>query len=187
MDYACAEGWSTVTIHCPLHTGRTYGAWPQDADVLSLLEPIFAHFLSLPQQWLVETYIPWAEYHPVIRQFQERIRFVHVGCRAGRDRLTIHPSGSISPCVCLDVPPAYVGNVRRDDLADVFHNSLLCRMMRDPRQYGICAECPHVSACGGGCRAAAYALTGRLDGQDQCCPVWRGVLAAQEAAVERVG
>ena len=173
LDLACAEGWATVTVHCPVHVRRTEGAFPQDADMLSLLAPVLDHFVSLPERWLVETYIPWAPYHPVMEELGRRIRIVHRGCRAGRDRLTINPAGDLSPCVCMDVPEAYVGNVRRDDLLDVFHNSDLCNRMRQPHEHGICTECPLVSTCGGGCRAAAFALIGRLDGQDKSCPVWQ--------------
>jgi len=97
IDLAFQEGWSTVTLHLPVHTRRINNAFPQDADLFSRLEPVFEHFCELPLLWLVETYIPWAEYHPVIRQLQKKVRFVHRGCRAGRDRLTINPTGSLSP------------------------------------------------------------------------------------------
>jgi len=181
IDRALEEGWATVTVHCPLHTGRVGGAWPQDADVLTMLEPVLDHFVALPQQWLVETYIPWAPYHPVMKRLEERIRVVHRGCAAGRDRLTVHANGAISPCVCLDAPAAHLGNVRGDNLLEVFRNSPICDMLRRPHEHGICAACPNVTVCGGGCRAAAFALSGRMDGQDKACPVWRGRSAAAEA------
>jgi len=171
LDRAHEEGWATVTVHCPLHTRRTADVFAQDADVLSILAPVFEHFLSLSERWLVETYIPWAPYHPAMRKLEEQIRVVHRGCTAGRDRLTINPTGWISPCVCLDVPEAYIGNVRTDQLLDVFHNSPVCKVFREPQQHGICADCHLVETCGGGCRAAAFAQTGRLDGQDPSCPV----------------
>jgi len=180
LDRACVEGWATVTLHWPLHTRRIEGAFPQDADVLSILAPVFDYFVALPERWLVETYIPWAQYHPVMVRLAERIRVVHRGCRAGRDRLTINPTGKISPCVCLDVPEAHVGNVHQDDLRDVFNNSPLCKLLRQPQEHGICTDCSHVGVCGGGCRAAAFALTGRLDGQDRACPVWQRRSAVSE-------
>lgn len=173
LDRAAAEGWATVTLHLPVHTRRAKNAWPQDADVMARLGPVFEHFLALDKHWLAETYIPWAEYHPVIREFEDRIQFVHRGCRAGRDRLTVNPTGGISPCVCFDVEEACMGNTRQDRLADVFENADLCRMLRAPWDHGICEGCAHVRTCGGGCRTAAYAMTGRLDGQDKCCPVWK--------------
>ena len=184
LERAVAEGWATVTVHCPLHTGRAGGAWPQDADVLGMLAPAFDRFASLPECWLVETYIPWAQYHPVVQRLAEQVNVVHRGCTAGRDRLTVNPTGAVSPCVCLDAPAAHLGNVRRDGLREMFERSPVCRMMRQPAEHGICARCAHVAACGGGCRAAAYVLTGRLDGQDTSCPVWQRRAAAREAQAD---
>ena len=185
LDRACAEGWSTVTVHCPVLTRRTEGAWPQEADVLSFLEPVFEHFLTLRTKWLVETYIPWAPYHAAIQRLGKHIRVAHRGCRAGRDRLTVNPTGWISPCVTLDVPQAYVGNVRHDDLAEVFAKAPICEMMRRPQEHGICGDCPKVSVCGGGCRAAAFAVTGRLDGQDPSCPLRLSRVSRVAGAHER--
>jgi radical SAM protein with 4Fe4S-binding SPASM domain len=171
LDLAAQNGWATVTIHCPVHTRRVHGSYAQDEDLLSLLSPVLEHFCSLSQRWLMETYIPWAEYHPVIREFEKKLRIVNRGCRAGRDRLTLSPTGWLSPCVCLDVKEAYAGNVRRDDLREVFLNSPACDMLRQPEKYGICGDCPHVKKCGGGCRAAAFAISKRLDAQDESCPL----------------
>ena len=173
LDRALAEGWSTVTVHCPLHTGRIGDAFPQDADVLGILRPVLEHFAGLPEKWLIETYIPWAQYHPVMKQVAQEVRVIHRGCRAGRDRLTVNPDGTLSPCVCMDVKDAHIGNVRNDSFAEAYQDAAICKMLRSPVRYGICRECVHVSTCGGGCRASAYALTGRVDGQDESCPVWR--------------
>jgi radical SAM protein with 4Fe4S-binding SPASM domain len=170
LDRAAAEGWATVTVHWPVHNGRSRGTFPRDADFFALLEPVFEHFAAMRARWLVETYVPWAPYHPTVRHLESRIRFVHCGCRAGRDRLSIGPSGQIQLCVCADTPAAHLGNVRRDNLADVYASSPLCRMMRQPWEHRICADCPHVKTCGGGCRAAALAMTGRIDADDLGCP-----------------
>jgi len=171
LNLASSEGWSTVTVHIPLHTRRIKGAYAQDADYFTLLAPVFESFMALPEHWLIEIYIPWAEYHPVVKAFSKRVRVVNRGCRAGRDRLTINPTGMLSPCVCLDVPEAWVGNVRKDDLVDVFNHSEICRMMKNPMEKEICRDCTFVERCGGGCRAAAFALSGRIDALDYSCPV----------------
>jgi radical SAM protein with 4Fe4S-binding SPASM domain len=151
-------------------------AFPQDTDFLALLEPAFEHFLGLPSHWLVEMYIPWAQYHPTSKRFKNRLRVDYVGCRAGRDRLTVGPCGDISFCVCLDEPELYLGNIRRDTLEDIFRDSGLCDMMRNPAGYEICNDCSNITRCGGGCRVAAYALSGRIDGQDELCPVYMASL-----------
>lgn len=173
LDLVYKEEWFTLTVHSVVHTNRIEGAYPQDEDLYTLLEPIFQHFCSLPQHWLIETYIPWATYHPVIIKLAKKVKVVNRGCRAGRDRLTINPTGMISPCVCMDVPEAYIGNIRNDDLLDVFNNSQTCDIFRNPQNYGICADCPNVVSCGGGCRAAGFAMSGQLKGQDKSCPIWK--------------
>ncbi|MDH4271223.1 MAG: radical SAM protein [Candidatus Aminicenantes bacterium] len=173
LDMANQEGWPTLTLHIPVHSNRISGAYGQDEDILGLLGPTLEHFMNLPQRWLIETYIPWAPYHPLMARAEKRVGVVHRGCRAGRDRLTINPTGGVSPCVCLDLPAATIGNVLQSELLDLFENSALCRMMRHPAEHGICTDCPMIEECGGGCRAAAMALAGRLDGPDSSCPVWK--------------
>jgi radical SAM protein with 4Fe4S-binding SPASM domain len=172
MDLARREGWETLTIHLPIHTRRVRDAGAVDEDLLARLEPVFEHFLA-GEHWLVETYIPWAALHPAMRRLEERVRVVHRGCSAGRDRLTVSPCGMLSPCVCLDVPAAYLGNVRDHGLSAIFASTALDDTFRRPSAHGACADCSLYASCGGGCRAAAFAHTGNLDGEDGSCPVRR--------------
>lgn len=177
MDCAVTEGWATLTVHLPMHTGRARDAGSPNSDPLEHLRPAFEHFCALPSQWLVETYLPWATYHPLIAEYEKRIRFVHCGCRAGRDRLTIQPNGDVTPCVCWNTREACLGNVRKDRLLSLFEKGPLCHLLRAPWEYGICTDCPEIRACGGGCRATAFAATRRVDGLDPTCPLRRsGIL-----------
>jgi len=182
LDLAFAEGWPTMTVHLPVHLRRVGEAFPQDDDLLGRLEPVFERFAALPTRWLVETYIPWAEYHPTVRGWASKIRFIHRGCRAGRDRLTIGPDGRLTPCVCMDVPEVRLGSLRTDDLQAVFQNAGACRIFRDPGGHAICVDCPNLGKCGGGCRAAALSLTGRLDGLDLSCPIRKSLDRRREDA-----
>ena len=181
LDRAAAEGWATVTVHLPLHTGRAAGSWPQDDDLLARLEPVFDHFLSLPEHWVVETTIPWARYHPIIRKLSKRIRVAHAGCGSCRCRLAIHADGSITPCICIGDPAVRMGNVRHDDIGAIFRDHPLADLYRRPAAHGVCADCGNVTRCGGGCRATALALTGKIDALDGSCPVRRR-RAQREAA-----
>ncbi|MBN2206072.1 MAG: radical SAM protein [Candidatus Aminicenantes bacterium] len=178
FDLAFAEGWPTVTVHLPVLLRRADETFAQDDDLLGRLDPVFERFAAYPGHWLVESYIPWAEYHPTVRAWESKIRFVHRGCRAGRDRMTIEPDGGLSPCVCMDVPEARLGNLRTDDLRAVFRDAPLLRLFRDPGGLGICVDCANLRQCGGGCRAAALSLTGRIDGMDLSCPVRKSLAGA---------
>ncbi len=177
IDLARGEGWGTVTVHLPVHTRRVRDAWPADADLIGQLEPALEHFLA-GEHWLVETYVPWAPRHPLMRRLGERVRVVHRGCSAGKDRLTVNPSGALSPCVCLDVPEAHLGNARSDDLTSVFRSEGLGDTFRKVPENGACAGCPTLDSCRGGCRASALALTGDLRGADLACPALRARSAA---------
>ncbi len=173
LDLAAAKGWATVTVHCPVRTGRADGAFAPDADMLSELQPVFDHFMRLSRHWVVETNIPWARYHPAIRRLAREMRVVHAGCGAARWRLAIGASGSISPCICVDRPQFQMGNVRTDDLREVFRDAPLAHLMRHPQEHGICTDCGNVETCGGGCRAGAFARGGKVEALDPSCPVRR--------------
>jgi radical SAM protein with 4Fe4S-binding SPASM domain len=113
-----------------------------------------------------------------MRRLEKQVRVIHRGCRAGRDRLTVNPDGAITPCVCMDVAEARLGNVRTHSLGDVFRESSLCQLLRSPWDHGICTDCPEVTTCGAGCRAAAYGCTGTLNGLDLSCPVRKSRMKA---------
>jgi AdoMet-dependent heme synthase len=72
----------------------------------------------------------------------------------------VYPSGFL---------PEYAGNVRRDDLVDVYRNAPLFRQLRDRSQLkGKCNVCEYRPVCGGS-RARAYAVTGDpLEAEPYC-------------------
>ena len=65
--------------------------------------------------------------------------------------------------------PVSGGNVRNDSLVDVYQNSSLFRMLREPSaKLGKCSYCEFSKICGGS-RARAYALTGNhLEADPRC-------------------
>src|SRR5690606_33219674 len=65
--------------------------------------------------------------------------------------------------------PVSAGNVRTDDLVDVYRNSRLFRALRDrSRLKGKCGVCEFKQVCGGS-RARAYAMTGDVLEADPLC------------------
>jgi radical SAM protein with 4Fe4S-binding SPASM domain len=76
------------------------------------------------------------------------------GCAAGISGFTILPDGTITPCRRL---PIAVGNVRKDDLRELWATSEVLQSLRDKSLYkGKCAGCKKWAGCRG-CRAIAYA------------------------------
>ncbi len=75
--------------------------------------------------------------------------------------------GSVFPSGFL---PVAVGNVRADDLVELYRHHPVFTSLRDTGQYkGRCGACPFVARCGGS-RARAYAWTGDFLEADPLCP-----------------
>lgn len=79
------------------------------------------------------------------------------GVNDGNGFLFVSHTGEIFPSGFL---PLSAGNVRSDDLVEVYRHHDLFRALRDPdRLKGKCGVCEYRTICGGS-RARAYALTG---------------------------
>jgi radical SAM protein len=96
------------------------------------------------------------------------------GVNDGDGFLFISHTGEIYPSGFL---PLRAGNVRRDDLVDIYRNSPLFRRLRDRTLLkGKCGVCEYRDVCGGS-RARAYALTGDyLEAEPYCTHIparWR--------------
>ena len=86
-------------------------------------------------------------------QFSRVVLFVsHIG--------DIYPSGFL---------PITAGNVRTDDIVEVYRNAPLFTQLRDRNNLtGKCGVCNYRSFCGG-CRARAYAVTGDPFAEEPFC------------------
>lgn len=88
------------------------------------------------------------------------------GVNDGRGFLFISHLGEIQPSGFL---PLTAGNVRDDDVVDVYRNHDLFRSLRDSsRLKGKCGACEFRDVCGGQ-RGRAYATTGDPLASDPAC------------------
>lgn len=88
------------------------------------------------------------------------------GVSDGRGFVFISHTGEIYPSGFL---PVSAGNVRHDSLVEVYRNSSLFRILRDPAgRHGKCGYCEYTKICGGS-RARAYAATGDYLADDPRC------------------
>jgi len=104
----------------------------------------------------------------VVRQIQRQTDSLEVlaGCGAGISLLHIGSDGTLFPCGVLPLP---LGNVRTDDIVDVWRHHPLLRQLRN--RDGLrdpCGACRYRYVCGG-CRAAAWAHSGDYLGPDPLC------------------
>jgi len=88
------------------------------------------------------------------------------GCAAGWGLVYVKPNGDVWPCPFI---PLSGGNVREKELRDIVRESDVFKSLRDRNALeGHCGECANKNICGG-CRAKAYAATGRLLAEDPTC------------------
>ncbi|MGD0499120.1 MAG: radical SAM protein [Bryobacteraceae bacterium] len=99
------------------------------------------------------------------RKFRGKV--VAAGCRAGICYLYIAFNGDVRLCPFI---PTVLGNVRKDDLYDIWSTSILIGALRRREQYLTCKDCLYWPLCRG-CRAEALARNRSLFGADPCC--WR--------------
>jgi radical SAM protein len=96
------------------------------------------------------------------------------GVNDGDGFLFINHTGALYPSGFL---PLAAGNVRHDDIVDIYRNSRLFRELRDRSLLkGKCGVCEYRDVCGGS-RARAYAVTGDyLEAEPYCTHIparWR--------------
>ncbi|WP_435365947.1 TIGR04053 family radical SAM/SPASM domain-containing protein [Haloarchaeobius sp. DYHT-AS-18] len=89
------------------------------------------------------------------------------GIKAGDGFAFVSHVGEVYPSGFLPHP---AGNVRRDDVVDVYRNADLFQRLRDPDELGgKCGACPFRGVCGGS-RSRAAAVTGDPLAADPLCP-----------------
>lgn len=88
------------------------------------------------------------------------------GIRDGNGVLFISHTGYVSPSGFL---PMAAGNVRRQDIVDIYRASPMFESLRDAQSFrGRCGICEYHSVCGGS-RARAWTADGDMLGEDPLC------------------
>jgi radical SAM protein with 4Fe4S-binding SPASM domain len=89
------------------------------------------------------------------------------GIRDGNGIMFVNHDGSVYPSGFL---PLVVGNVRKDNIVDLYRSSEIFTSLRDTTGFkGRCGVCEYTRICGGS-RARAYAWTGDALESDPLCP-----------------
>ena len=100
-------------------------------------------------------------------QIQRTSVYQGFNIRDGHGIVFVSNTGDVYPAGFL---PLTVGNVKQDDLADVYRNAPIMRSLHNPNEFkGKCGRCEHRIICGGS-RARAFAYTGDALESDPFCP-----------------
>ena len=89
-------------------------------------------------------------------------------CECGERLAFITSMGDVQPC---GYTHRVLGNILEMPLSSIWTESRFLKNWQENRISGKCKSCGFVQTCEGGCRAAAYETTGRLDVPDPMC--WR--------------
>ncbi|HZD16988.1 MAG TPA: TIGR04053 family radical SAM/SPASM domain-containing protein [Actinomycetota bacterium] len=112
---------------------------------------------------------PW--YRRLTARLRERLgepgssRAQSVGTRDGKGILFVGHDGDVYPAGFL---PYRLGNVRRDDIVELYRSHPLLRSIRATEFGGRCGVCAFADACGGS-RARAFASSGDPLAEDPAC------------------
>jgi len=135
------------------------------------MEALFENLyeLSLVVPWDIKT-TEGHHYRRVVLQKSKDISRLKgrapLGINDGKGFVFVSHTGNIYPSGFL---PMAVGNVRRDELLDVYQNHSQFRALRDTsRLKGKCGVCEFNKICGGS-RARAFAMTGDLFAEEPLC------------------
>ena len=86
------------------------------------------------------------------------------GCSAGVNGISIRNDGTVTPCTLLYIS---CGNILNESLEEILNNVNMLKI-KNRKLKGKCGECKYKKICGG-CRAAAYQITGDFLGEDSEC------------------
>ena len=96
------------------------------------------------------------------------------GCTAGKDNFFVNAFGDVYGCSMMSsISNLKAGNLKENSLLDIWNNSAVFKMLRTASLAdveGACKNCEVLHLCKGGCRACAYAATGKITGSDERCP-----------------
>lgn len=89
------------------------------------------------------------------------------GCIAGKGYLRVSPEGLVTPCPYIPAD-GRSQSVLKTSLKETWESGPAFIEMRQPASAGRCAECEYANSCGG-CRARAFASTGKVMAEDPWC------------------
>ncbi len=90
-------------------------------------------------------------------------------CGVGNGEISTDPSGFVYPCQSLHFDEFICGNVREDDIKQIFHESPVMKRVRgtDVDKINVCTHCDIKYLCNAGCRATAYNVYRKFDAHNE--------------------
>lgn len=149
---------ATPILSCPLASGHSGLLLSSEQVKIVLNDLLWAQARGMK----VDVLEPLA--HCMFNE-DERVRFSrflsHRSCSAGISDMVVSPDGDVRPCI---LATSTHGNLFVDGWEKCW-SSLACWCSQDLLPHD-CLSCAAVDECGGGCRVAAQAVSGNINGSD---------------------
>lgn len=97
-------------------------------------------------------------------QIMKKYNLNCVGCSAGVNGISIRNDGTVTPCTLLYIS---CGNILKQNLKEILQNADMIKIKKRELK-GKCGKCQYKQICGG-CRAAAYQISGDFLEEDSEC------------------
>lgn len=90
-------------------------------------------------------------------------------CGVGHGEISLDPGGFVYPCQSLHYDEFICGNVREDDIQEIFVESPVMKRMRGMTvdKIPVCSHCDIRYLCNAGCRATAYNVYREFDAHNE--------------------
>jgi len=102
---------------------------------------------------------------------QELLQSNIFGCPIGHTLMVVNPNGDLYPCVALMNEEFRLGNITKDNLAEIWYKGKKLKELRRITNYvsDKCTKCSRFEICRASCRGTSYELLGNLKDRDPTC------------------
>ncbi len=105
---------------------------------------------------IIDMSIPCIQFSDMYENWKDKIVMRLHACGAGQYNLKITNDGRISACICQDAAEFIVGDLRTQDIDQVWDSEEINNFRSLYKSIPECAACQYQSGCRGGCRNEAY-------------------------------
>lgn len=175
MNFCRENGVETLSLYKIIPYGRILNNKEMlipENEFLGMLPKWVDNFVENKPHWILETEPPYAEASGILKRYEEKIPIHYSGCKAGITLLSVMPNGKITPCHAADTQELYCGDIRKDNLKDIWESRPILEYFTGKKKPEGCEPCEYWKSCLGGCRVASVGIYGTIDKKDPLCSKW---------------